>query len=458
VQGELKREITAPRAAGAEKVTTRLFSLEVPTFANDDELAGLLERQQVEVNAEPPDTGRSFWETTVLSLLPALVLLAVIVVVLHRASGAGGTAASALGRSQARRVDPAGEAPRITFADVAGIDEAEDELEQIVDFLRDPDKYRRLGARIPRGVLLTGPPGTGKTLLARALAGEAHVPFFEISASEFVEMYVGVGAARVWTLFTDAKKTGPAIVFVDELDAIGRSRTAGPTTGGHDERDQTLNQLLTERDGFDASTDVIVLGATNRPEILDAALLRPGRFDRRVPIQAPDTAGRRQILDVHARSVPLAADADLDRLAASTTGMVGADLANVVNEGALLAARRGSPEVEMRDLEQALEKLILGTVRRIVLSPEDRAGAAPTTRPATRSPACSRPARTPCARSPSFRTASRSAPPCRSPRPTASPTTAATARRRSASRSTAGSPRSSSSTRSAPARRPTSSR
>jgi len=372
VQGQLKREITVPKAVGEAKVTTQLFSTEVPTFANDTELADLLERQQVEVNAKPPDTGRSFLETVLLSLLPALLLLAVIVFVLRRMSGAGGTAASAFARSRARRVDPAADAPRITFADVAGIDEAEEELEQIVDFLRDPDKYRRLGARIPRGVLLTGPPGTGKTLLARALAGEAQVPFFSISASEFVELYVGVGASRVRNLFTDAKKAAPAIVFVDELDAIGRSRTAGPATGGHDEREQTLNQLLTELDGFDASTDVIVLGATNRPEILDAALLRPGRFDRRVPLQAPDTAGRRQILDVHVRSVPLAADVDLDRLAAATTGMVGADLANVINEGALLAARRGHPQVEMGDLEEALEKLILGAERRIVLSPEDR--------------------------------------------------------------------------------------
>lgn len=277
VQGQLKREITVPKAVGEAKVTTQLFSTEVPTFANDTELADLLERQQVEVNAKPPDTGRSFLETVLLSLLPALLLLAVIVFVLRRMSGAGGTAASAFARSRARRVDPTADAPRITFADVAGIDEAEEELEQIVDFLRDPDKYRRLGARIPRGVLLTGPPGTGKTLLARALAGEAQVPFFSISASEFVELYVGVGGV-----------------------------------------------------------------------------------------------GGRQILDVHVRSVPLAADVDLDRLAAATTGMVGADLANVINEGALLAARRGHPQVEMGDLEEALEKLILGAERRIVLSPEDR--------------------------------------------------------------------------------------
>jgi len=372
VQGELKRDITVARAAGEEKVTTNLFATEVPTFANDEELANLLEEQKVEVNAKPPETGRPFVETVLLSLVPALLLLAVIIFIMRRMSGASGAGVSAFARSRARRVDPGASEPRITFSDVAGIDEAEDELEQIVDFLRDPDKYRSLGARIPRGVLLTGPPGTGKTLLARALAGEARVPFFSISASEFVELYVGVGASRVRSLFEEAKKAAPAIVFVDELDAIGRSRSAGPTTGGHDEREQTLNQLLTELDGFDPSIGVIVLGATNRPEILDAALLRPGRFDRRIPLQPPDTAGRRQILDVHVRSVPLGADVDLDRLASATTGMVGADLANVVNEGALLAARRGHPMVDMQDLEDALEKLILGAERRIVLSPEDR--------------------------------------------------------------------------------------
>ena len=230
----------------------------------------------------------------------------------------------------------------MTFADVAGIDEAKQELTEIVDFLRDPDKYRRLGGRIPRGVLLSGPPGTGKTLLARAVAGEAGAPFFSMSASEFVEAIVGVGASRVRDLFRQAKKESPAIVFIDELDAVGRARsTAGGYGGGSDEREQTLNQILTEMDGFDSTSSVIVIGATNRIDVLDQALLRPGRFDRRVAVLPPDREGRRLILEVHTRDVPLAADVDLDRIAATTPGMVGADLANLVNEAALLAARSG---------------------------------------------------------------------------------------------------------------------
>ena len=284
---------------------------------------------------------------------------------------AGGGGLRSFAGSKARRVEPSTQ--RIRFDDVAGIDEAKAELVQIVDFLKAPDKYRRLGGRIPRGVLLTGPPGTGKTLLARALAGEAEVPFFSISASEFVELFVGVGASRVRDLFAEAKKAAPAILFIDELDAIGRARSPGAGfTGGHDEREQTLNQILTELDGFDTSIGVIVLSATNRPEVIDPALLRPGRFDRRVALQPPDTVGRRQILEVHTRSVPLADDADLDRLAAATPGMVGADLANVVNEAALLAAGRDHDAVAMTDFNDALEKLILGSERRILLSEEDR--------------------------------------------------------------------------------------
>jgi cell division protease FtsH len=261
----------------------------------------------------------------------------------------------------------------VTFDDVAGIDEAEDELTEIVDFLKNPNRYRRLGGRIPRGVLLSGPPGTGKTLLARAVAGEANVPFFSMSASEFIEAIVGVGASRVRDLFKQAKEASPAIVFIDELDAIGRSRSAGVLGGGGgDEREQTLNQILTEMDGFDPSTGVIVLAATNRPDILDPALLRPGRFDRRVAVQPPDRTGRRKILEVHTRGVPLADDVDLDRLAASTPGMVGADLANLVNEAALLAARRGHERVDADDFGDAQEKVVLGAERKILLSPADR--------------------------------------------------------------------------------------
>jgi cell division protease FtsH len=261
----------------------------------------------------------------------------------------------------------------VTFADVAGIDEAKQELTEIVDFLRDPDKYRALGGRIPRGVLLSGPPGTGKTLLARAVAGEAGAPFFSMSASEFVEAIVGVGASRVRDLFKEARKESPAIVFIDELDAVGRARSsAGGYGGGSDEREQTLNQILTEMDGFDSSTNVIVIGATNRTDVLDQALLRPGRFDRRVVVQAPDREGRRLILEVHTRDVPLAPDVDLGRLAATTPGMVGADLANLVNEAALLAARLGRTEVESVDFAQSLEKILLGAERKIMMTQADR--------------------------------------------------------------------------------------
>ena len=264
------------------------------------------------------------------------------------------------GRSRASRYQPSED--RVTFKDVAGIDEAKDELSEVVDFLRHPEKYRRLGGRIPRGVLLAGPPGTGKTLLARAVAGEANAPFFSIAASEFVEAIVGVGASRVRDLFAQAKEAAPAIVFIDELDAIGRSRTSGVAgfSGGNDEREQTLNQILTEMDGFDPTTNVIVIAATNRPDVLDQALLRPGRFDRRVFVQPPDRTGREAILKVHTRGVPLAPDVDLGRIAATTPGMVGADLANLVNEAALLGARRSHDKVTEADFTDSLERIILG--------------------------------------------------------------------------------------------------
>ena len=345
------------------------FVTVIPEFANSSALMALLQSKGVEISATAPSTGTSPLLTLLLFLGP-VVLIVLLFVWLRRSGGVGG--AAAFGRSRAQRVEPSGHT--VDFDDVAGIDEAKAELTELVDFLKDPDKYRRLGGRIPRGVLLTGPPGTGKTLLARALAGEARVPFFSISASEFVEMFVGVGASRVRDLFKQAKEAAPAIVFVDELDAIGRSRAGamGGFGGGHDEREQTLNQILTEMDGFDPSVGVIVIAATNRPEVLDPALLRPGRFDRRVAVQPPDTAGRRKILDVHTRSVPLAGDVDLDRLAATTPGMVGADLANIVNEAALTAARRGHDVVTMSDLHDSLEKLVLGSERRILMSEEER--------------------------------------------------------------------------------------
>ena len=284
--------------------------------------------------------------------------------------GAGGVLGS-FGRSLATLYRPQ-TGPRTTFADVAGIDEVKNEVTEIVDFLRDPDKYRRLGAKIPRGVLLSGPPGGGKTLLARAVAGEAQVPFFSISASEFIEAIVGVGASRVRDLFDQAKKVAPAIIFIDELDSIGRARGGAQSLGGNDEREQTLDQILTEMDGFTGAEGVVVLAATNRPEILDPALLRPGRFDRRVTVNPPDLAGRRQILAVHTRDVPLAPDVDLDAVAAATPGMVGADLANLVNEAALLGARRGHVRVSAADFADALEKIVLGTARGITLSREER--------------------------------------------------------------------------------------
>ena len=247
---------------------------------------------------------------------------------------------------------------------MAGIDEAEDELVEIVDFLRNPDRYRRLGGQIPRGVLLSGPPGTGKTLLARAVAGEANVPFFSLSASEFVEMIVGVGASRVRDLFAQAKATAPAIIFIDELDAIGRARGSSASLGGNDEREQTLNQILTEMDGFSGSEGVIVIAATNRAEILDQALLRPGRFDRRVVVNPPDRDGRTEILKVHVRGVPLADDVSVEQIAQSTPGMVGADLKNLINEAALTAARRNHERVENQDFTDALEKIVLGAARK----------------------------------------------------------------------------------------------
>jgi len=368
VQGSFRKSVRYPSSISTPASE---FTTEIPEFANNTVLLALLEKKGVVVNATAPSTGASLLVTLLLSFGPAILIVALFVWLMRRAAGGSGGLTS-FGRSRAQRVEPSEQT--VNFEDVAGIDEAKAELTELVDFLKDPNKYRRLGGRIPRGVLLTGPPGTGKTLLARALAGEAQVPFFSISASEFVEMFVGVGASRVRDLFKQAKEAAPAIIFIDELDAIGRSRAGamGGLGGGHDEREQTLNQILTEMDGFDPSVGVIVISATNRPEVLDPALLRPGRFDRRVAVQPPDTIGRRKILEVHTRSVPLADDVDLDRLAATTPGMVGADLANVVNEAALTAARRQHDTVTMADLHDSLEKLILGTERRILLSEEER--------------------------------------------------------------------------------------
>jgi cell division protease FtsH len=366
VQGAFRKEVTFE-----DSEPTAQFRTEIPAFANTDELSQLLQENDVTVNAEPLDTGAPWWQTLLAGFLPT-ILLVVLLVWLFRRAGNVQNALGAFGRSRARRYEQSGD--KVTFADVAGIEEAKDELSEVVDFLRNPDKYRKLGARIPHGVLLSGPPGTGKTLLARAVAGEADVPFFSLAASEFVEAIVGVGAARVRDLFKEAKESAPAIVFIDELDAIGRSRTSGVAgfSGGNDEREQTLNQILTEMDGFNPSTNVIVLAATNRPDVLDRALLRPGRFDRRVAVQPPDRDGREAILRVHTRGVPLGPDIDLARIAATTPGMVGADLANLVNEAALTAARRGHDVVEEADFTDALERIVLGAERQVMMSYEDR--------------------------------------------------------------------------------------
>jgi cell division protease FtsH len=326
----------------------------------------------VTINAKAITTGTSLVSELLLGFGPTLLLVGLFVLMMRGASrqmGSGGMLGG-MGKSKAKRYEASEQ--RTTFADVAEIDEATDELAEVVGFLKDPEKYRRLGGMIPKGVLLTGLPGTGKTLLARAVAGEADVPFFSISASEFVEMIVGVGASRARDLFEQAKQDAPAIIFIDELDAIGRARGAGGFSGGNDEREQTLNQILTEMDGFTGTEGVIVLAATNRPEVLDPALLRPGRFDRRVTVAPPDQAGRQKILQVHTRSVPLGEDVDLASLASSTPGMVGADLRNLVNEAALTAARRGHDQVNREDFTDAMEKIVLGTARRIVLSDEDR--------------------------------------------------------------------------------------
>jgi cell division protease FtsH len=319
------------------------------------ELADNLAKRLIEVEVRAP-SGGSFWLSFLTSILvPALFLIMLIFMI--RSAQAGGSQALSFGRSRAKLQHDM--KVKVTFADVAGIDESKQELQEVVDFLKNSEKYQAIGARIPRGVLLVGAPGTGKTLLARAVAGEAGVPFFSISGSDFVEMFVGVGASRVRDLFEQAKKNAPCIVFVDEIDAVGRQRGAG-LGGGHDEREQTLNQLLVEMDGFESTTGIIVLAATNRPDILDSALLRPGRFDRQIVIDRPDLVGREAILKVHAKGKPFASNADLKILAKRTPGFTGADLSNLLNEAALLAARNNKREIFMEDLEQAIDKVLAG--------------------------------------------------------------------------------------------------
>jgi len=372
IQGTFNTKVRYP-ANGRTATPTTLFATQVPSFWSSAQLTSLLRSHGVQVNAQNPNPGASILTEILLGFGPTLLFIALFYFLMRRAATAGGGLGGLgnFGRSQARRVDP--QQIRVTFDDVAGIDEAKGELTEIVDFLKTPDRYVRLGGRMPHGVLLFGPPGTGKTLLARAVAGEAHAAFFSIAASEFIEAIVGVGAARVRDLFAKAKEAAPSIIFIDELDAIGRSRqgSAG-ITGANDEREQTLDQILTEMDGFESTEAVVVLGATNRPEILDPALLRPGRFDRRVAVHPPDRNGRVKILQVHTRSIPLADDVSLETLASTTAGMVGADLANLANEAALLGARRNHDKVTMADFTDSLEKILLGAPRGILLSPEDR--------------------------------------------------------------------------------------
>jgi len=330
------------------------------TYAPSD--PGLIEelRKKGVVIQAKPEEDRSFWFTMLVSWGPILLLIAVWVFFMRQMQSGGGKAMS-FGKSRAKLLNDTG--GQVTFSDVAGIDEAKEELEEIVSYLKEPKKFSRLGGKIPKGVLLVGSPGTGKTLLARAIAGEAGVPFFSISGSDFVEMFVGVGASRVRDLFVQGKKNAPCIIFIDEIDAVGRHRGAG-LGGGHDEREQTLNQLLVEMDGFESNEGVILIAATNRPDVLDPALLRPGRFDRQVVVPRPDVKGRTKILQVHARKVPLAPDVDLAVVAKGTPGFSGADLANLVNEAALLAARQNKEQVDKNDLDMAKDKVLMGTERK----------------------------------------------------------------------------------------------
>ncbi|MFI9647952.1 ATP-dependent zinc metalloprotease FtsH [Streptomyces sp. NPDC052040] len=367
IQGQLKTAQSQPHGGKYTK-----FKTQRPAFA-DDRLWQNLSRHRVTVTAQPVVQERSFLSNLLLSLAP-LVILVALWVFFARRIGAGLTGPGGmLGRkTPPRPVELHPGIRRTTFADVAGIDEVKGELDDVVDFLEHPDAYRRMGAKPPRGVLLTGPPGTGKTLLARAVAGEADVPFFSASASEFIEMIVGVGASRVRELFAEARKVAPSIIFIDEIDTIGRARGGGASVSGHDEREQTLNQILTEMDGFTGSEGVIVIAATNRADILDPALTRPGRFDRVVHVSPPDRAGREAILRIHTREIPLAPDVDLAQVARTTPGMTGAELANLANEAALLAVKRKQHLVTASDFSQALEKVQLGAERSLVMPEEER--------------------------------------------------------------------------------------
>jgi len=340
--------------------------------ADDPELVKMLREHGIRINAKPEEDS-GMWQNIFISWFPMLLLIAVWIFFMRQMQSGGGKA-MAFGKSKARLFT--NKDNKVTFQDVAGVEEAKEELEEVIEFLVDPKKFTKLGGRIPKGVLLVGPPGTGKTLLARAIAGEANVPFFSISGSDFVEMFVGVGASRVRDLFNQGKKSAPCIIFIDEIDAVGRHRGAG-LGGGHDEREQTLNQLLVEMDGFESNEGVIVMSATNRPDVLDPALLRPGRFDRQIVVSTPDVKGRELILGIHTRKTVLAKNVDLSIIARGTPGFSGADLANLVNEAALMAARRGKKEIEMDDFEHAKDKVLMGVERRSMIIPvQERKNAA----------------------------------------------------------------------------------
>jgi cell division protease FtsH len=362
VSGDFKNDFT--KKVGNQTVTAKRFTTMIP-FTSDPELLKLMEDHDVLVEAKPS----SNWGSLLIATLPWLFLIFFWFFMMRQMQG-GPKGIFSFGKSKARLLT--GSRPKVTFADVAGCDEAKQELEEIIEFLKDPGKFQKLGGKIPKGALLLGPPGTGKTLLARAVAGEAQVPFFSMSGSDFVEMFVGVGASRVRDLFDQGKRNAPCIIFIDEIDAVGRHRGAG-LGGGHDEREQTLNQLLVEMDGFESNEGVILIAATNRPDVLDPALLRPGRFDRQIVVDQPDVKGREGILRVHTKKIKVAEDVNLKILARGTPGMSGADLANLVNEAALLAARRNRAAVFMNDFEDAKDKVMMGTERRsLVISPEEK--------------------------------------------------------------------------------------
>lgn len=375
-QGEIERVTIAgdiikakpANIAGAEETAFSIYKVQLPPRGGEAYVLPKLEAKNVAVKFEEPQAQGQWLQILTIGFLP--LMLIVFVLIIFRNIQSGGSQAMSFGKSKAKMMMD--NKIKITFDDVAGIEEASEELEEVVDFLKNPERYQKLGARVPKGALLVGAPGTGKTLLAKAVAGEAGVPFFSISGSDFVEMFVGVGASRVRDLFEQAKKHSPCIVFVDEIDAVGRQRGAG-MGGGHDEREQTLNQLLVEMDGFDATTGIIILAATNRPDILDNALLRPGRFDRQVVIDRPDVKGREKILKVHAKGKPLDEGVDLKKLAKSTPGFTGADLSNLLNEGALFAARHNQDTIYMGDIEQAIERVVAGTEKKSrIISEEDK--------------------------------------------------------------------------------------